>query len=432
MMAITAIMFALTVSAQTDIYRSAYFHGTHRQINSEWAGLFDNGVSNSKVKTIQMWIKCDTIVTSDNEYLLHTPSGTYMSPGNLLAMFIHGSDTSLHCIWSGNDIHTDFVFDTNWHHVAFTCDTISLYDTLTLFVDGMAMVGGKFLHTTVFAGCATQPQTYIASHVTYLSTSVPVPDAFFYGNMCRLLIADTVFYTSPFIPECAFDSVGYWSGGTITTPYRMVAPLTGGNLYFPAYMYPICDSVYPGGTIPTTETSPCAPTYTFYCPPSDTIHYTSTDTVLRAVNTNASYMRGSHIAMHKNGWLNPSTVTADYTTGVFTDTLVVTSPGDYPYISSYRNDTEKIVVVVHDSAASAGMVSLGKSIIELYPNPVKNLLFIKSPINEGKLNIVNMQGQIVFSRDIQSAILQLDLSALISGVYIIEINGAFIEKIQKE
>lgn len=432
---ISAILLAFASFGQTDVYRSGYFNSIWGQINSEWAGLIDNGVWSSKVKTFELWIKRDTIITASDGYMVHTPSGTYLSPGNLLAMYIHGGDTSLHCIWSGNDIHTHFAFDTNWHHIAFTCDTLSVYDTLTLYVDGIAAVGGKFLHTTVTAGCATLPQTYIASHVTYLLSSAPVPDAFFHGNMCKLLFADTILYSSSFIPDCVFDSVGYWSGGTIKLPYRLSMPLSNDvSSYFPAYMYPLCDSVYSlsGAWYPKQFTSPCAPTYTFHCPPSDTILYTGTDTVLKVVNINASYMKGSHIAIHKNGWLNPSTVTADYTTGVFTDTLLVTTPGSYPYISSYRNDTQKTVVVLHDGSGSAGILLIYQNEVQLYPNPVKNQLTLNVPIANVTMNVVNLLGQEVLTRKLSDSLTYVDVSELTSGLYIIMFNGSLVAKFIKE
>jgi len=75
---VIAIIFSAIKSlGQTDVYRSGYFNSIWGQINSEWAGLIDNGVWSSKVKTFELWIKRDTIITASDEYMVHTPSGTY-------------------------------------------------------------------------------------------------------------------------------------------------------------------------------------------------------------------------------------------------------------------------------------------------------------------------------------------------------------------
>jgi hypothetical protein len=215
----------------------------------------------------------------------------------------------------------------------------------------------------------------------------------------------------------------------------MSMPLTNdARAYFPAFMYPICDSIYTllGSWYPKQFTSPCAPTYTFYCPPSDTILYTGTDTVLKVVNANASYMKGSHIAIHKNGWLNPSTVAADYTVGVFTDTLVVTTPGSYPYTSSYRNDTQKTVVVLHDGSGSTSISSIYQNDIQFYPNPVKKQLTLNIPIADASMSIVNLLGQEVFKTKLSSSTTHVDVSELNSGVYFIALNGKITAKFLKQ
>ncbi len=59
--------------------------------------------------------------------------------------------------------------------------------------------------------------------------------------------------------------------------------------------------------------------------------------------------------------------------------------------------------------------------ISIYPNPAKNFVYVKIPINENKLTITffNVLGKQVLQRSINSTNNQIDISALSKGIYII-------------
>lgn len=76
-----------------------------------------------------------------------------------------------------------------------------------------------------------------------------------------------------------------------------------------------------------------------------------------------------------------------------------------------------------------------KPIIQIYPNPVKNLLRIENinNIEIGSISLINLNGQIV--KQFNSLKNQLDISDISSGLYILKIsykNGELIEKIMIE
>ncbi|MDT3408241.1 UNVERIFIED_CONTAM: hypothetical protein QE387_002558 [Pseudacidovorax intermedius] len=70
--------------------------------------------------------------------------------------------------------------------------------------------------------------------------------------------------------------------------------------------------------------------------------------------------------------------------------------------------------------------------ISFFPNPVKNILYIKAPSDQGYYyQIYNMSGQLVKSGKFDN--MQTDLSSLISGAYLLRVNNSKdIVKIIKE
>ena len=73
--------------------------------------------------------------------------------------------------------------------------------------------------------------------------------------------------------------------------------------------------------------------------------------------------------------------------------------------------------------------------VELYPNPVKDILKIKLPnASNGNIVFYNVLGENVLSGDLSSRTMQIDLSGLKSGVYLVRIqteNQSTIKKIVK-
>lgn len=69
--------------------------------------------------------------------------------------------------------------------------------------------------------------------------------------------------------------------------------------------------------------------------------------------------------------------------------------------------------------------------ISLFPNPVKDMLYIKAPQEKGYFyQVYNMSGQMVKSGEFVNG--QTDLSSLISGAYLVRVNAETIVKIIKQ
>ena len=91
-----------------------------------------------------------------------------------------------------------------------------------------------------------------------------------------------------------------------------------------------------------------------------------------------------------------------------------------------------------DDIMSIELLSNGEqeeSNVELFPNPVKDILKIKLPnASTGNIVIFNVLGENVLSGDLSSRTMQIDLSELKSGVYLVRIqteNQSTIKKIVK-
>ncbi|WP_267404423.1 MULTISPECIES: T9SS type A sorting domain-containing protein [unclassified Chryseobacterium] len=69
--------------------------------------------------------------------------------------------------------------------------------------------------------------------------------------------------------------------------------------------------------------------------------------------------------------------------------------------------------------------------ISLFPNPVKDILYIKAPEERGYFfQVYNMSGQIVKSGEFENG--KTDLSTLVSGVYLVRVNSDTMVKIIKQ
>ena len=60
---------------------------------------------------------------------------------------------------------------------------------------------------------------------------------------------------------------------------------------------------------------------------------------------------------------------------------------------------------------------------EIYPNPVDDVLYIKSEKNIEEINIYNIVGIKVAAVSVQRSAFSLDMSGFNSGVYFIDVDG---------
>jgi len=74
----------------------------------------------------------------------------------------------------------------------------------------------------------------------------------------------------------------------------------------------------------------------------------------------------------------------------------------------------------------------GSDQLELHPNPAKNELYLSLDENITSVTIKNILGQRVYARRFDAPQVQLDLSGLPSGIYIVSVNNQLVRKLIKD
>ena len=80
------------------------------------------------------------------------------------------------------------------------------------------------------------------------------------------------------------------------------------------------------------------------------------------------------------------------------------------------NNTNLQVVV----GLVTGIVQVNENSILVYPNPVKNNLFVNGLANNSKISIYDLSGKLLFNKQITNN--QIDISSFQSGVYTVKIE----------
>lgn len=99
------------------------------------------------------------------------------------------------------------------------------------------------------------------------------------------------------------------------------------------------------------------------------------------------------------------------------------------------NDTLHFLLTadsIHISPVNIPMID--KQSVVIFPNPTNNTLFINAPA-PSVLNIIDNNGIIVFSRKLQKETDEIDISHLITGVYVVRITneqGSFSDQLIKQ
>lgn len=93
------------------------------------------------------------------------------------------------------------------------------------------------------------------------------------------------------------------------------------------------------------------------------------------------------------------------------------------------NRVKREIVLTKSAAETQPAVfteELAKRTIKIYPNPTEGQLKVEVPAfeesNSVNLTIVNMQGQVVLRKKMNSVVADLDISSKPNGIYILQIN----------
>ena len=120
-----------------------------------------------------------------------------------------------------------------------------------------------------------------------------------------------------------------------------------------------------------------------------------------------------------------------YSVGAFTDTTFIISYDSH--LPRSRTEYLYPFYVAKYNAGATHVTSLALSNnISIYPNPTGNTLTIAAHNNINTVEIYDIAARPVFSGQYNTFKIQVDVSNLLSGVYIIKMNGAIIKKFIKE
>lgn len=123
--------------------------------------------------------------------------------------------------------------------------------------------------------------------------------------------------------------------------------------------------------------------------------------------------------------LSPGTGFDEYlwSTQETTSSIVVDKKGTYSVTVLDAKGCEGSASINVDTTTCTGIEYLGNVEVSIYPNPVENILLIESTssLMGGKLILSDIYGKAVLVKDVQSHDVQLDLSTLNNGTYILQI-----------
>ena len=139
-----------------------------------------------------------------------------------------------------------------------------------------------------------------------------------------------------------------------------------------------------------------------------------------------------------DGWVGTDSADVLYTQPTATCSATETSPaGDYDIIVSggfdinYSFNYVKGTLTIEPGTAINNLADPG---VDIYPVPTSDKLYIKLPGSEpAKLQIINLKGQILLSRQLKNQVETIDLSEFEKGMYTIRIitnDNLIVKKIE--
>jgi hypothetical protein len=94
------------------------------------------------------------------------------------------------------------------------------------------------------------------------------------------------------------------------------------------------------------------------------------------------------------------------------------------YCNAVDASGQNLTFITFDSSVivyplSTSLNELSDAVIMLFPNPAKDLVFISAP-EPSNVEIMNMQGQLLFAAEIGNHFTRIDISGFAKGMYIIK------------
>ena len=123
-----------------------------------------------------------------------------------------------------------------------------------------------------------------------------------------------------------------------------------------------------------------------------------------------------------------------WNTGSSAALLSVSSPGIYILTGTNANgcSVQDTVVITADPCLA---LQAQEDIFNVYPNPVSNTLFISASENLQNVALLSSEGKLIMHIIQNAAFIEMDMSLLASGIYILEITantGTYTKRIVKQ
>jgi hypothetical protein len=132
---------------------------------------------------------------------------------------------------------------------------------------------------------------------------------------------------------------------------------------------------------------------------------------------------GNGIVFTKNVWL-PLDRGDNYT---YYAPILQTFVWWYWYSSGYNHINASYFLTSNVITSLKGATESGN--ISIYPNPANNILYFKGLVTVTKVSVVNIQGKVIFDKNIVNN--QLDISSLPKGMFVIKISDKFGTTVKK-
>jgi PKD repeat protein len=89
------------------------------------------------------------------------------------------------------------------------------------------------------------------------------------------------------------------------------------------------------------------------------------------------------------------------------------------------------VVAVAQNCTSAGIQSINKEGLELFPNPTGGNITIRSTLSLGLVNVYNALGELVFQQKNSNTTMEIDLNSQAPGIYMVHVQNQFVRIIKQ-
>lgn len=120
--------------------------------------------------------------------------------------------------------------------------------------------------------------------------------------------------------------------------------------------------------------------------------------------------------------------------GATSQSYTMISSGSYQVGVSNGNGCESMSEIVIETGITTGINEIAEKEVKIYPNPAKDNIIIEG-VTKAKIELSNLQGQVIKSVNVSDDKINMDISDLSNGIYSMKIttnNGIIVKKLLKQ